>query len=49
MRNGKKLVAASWVQFLNSRGIVNRRSLINFCIAFKRNYEVSPPRGGRMK
>lgn len=45
MRSGKKLVEASWVQFPDLLGIVNRRSVINFCIALKTNHEVSTKRG----
>lgn len=45
MKSGKKFVGASWVQFPGSLGVVNRRSVINFCIALKRNDEVSTKRG----
>lgn len=31
-RSGKKLVEASWVQFPDLLGIVNRRSVINFAL-----------------
>lgn len=37
----RNVVDASWVQFLNWLGTANRRSVINFCILFRRNHEAS--------
>lgn len=41
MRGRKNLVESSLVHILNSLGIVNRRSVINFCTLFRRNHEAS--------